>query len=143
MGRLPLLLALLLSAPATLGAAEQTLVARLPIRAQTIVTATDVTLLPGTTPGALSAPEEAVGLETRVPLYPGRPILATQLGPPALVTRNQIVTLRFSRGGLEIVTEARALDRAGLEERVRVMNLKSRVTVTGIVAGPGLVEVRP
>lgn len=122
-------------------ATDQTLVARQPIRAQAVVAASDVTLLPGHTPGALSDPAEAVGLEARVTLYPGRPIRADQLGPPALILRNQIITLRYSNAGLEIVTDGRALDRAGLGDRVRVMNLKSRATVTGRVAGPGLVEV--
>jgi flagella basal body P-ring formation protein FlgA len=87
--------------------------------------------------------EAALGLETRVALYPGRPVRAQDLGPPALVERNALVELRYRKGGLVIRAEGRALDRGGAGERVRIMNLDSRRTVTGRVAGPSLVEVSP
>jgi flagella basal body P-ring formation protein FlgA len=112
-----------------------------PIRAQTVVSAADVELAEESAPGGLAAIEEAVGLEARVTLYPGRPILATQLGPPALVERNQLVRMVFQRGALAIGTEGRALDRGGAGERIRVMNLGSRQIVTGAVADDGSVEV--
>lgn len=73
-------LAVLMGVPA----AAETLVAARTIRAQAILTAEDLNLTPGSTPGALSRPEEAIGLESRVILYAGRPILADQVGPPAL-----------------------------------------------------------
>lgn len=112
-----------------------------PIRAQTVVSAADLELVEETVPGALSAVEEAVGLEARVTLYPGRPILSAQLGPPALVERNQLVRMVFQRGALAIGAEGRALDRGGLGERIRVMNLSSRQIVTGAVSDDGSVEV--
>ncbi|HHX90132.1 MAG TPA: flagellar basal body P-ring formation protein FlgA, partial [Paracoccus sp.] len=37
----------------------------------------------------------------------------------------------------------RALGRGGAGETIRIMNLASRSTVSGRVAGPGLVEVHP
>lgn len=133
------LLALLLAPPAL--AENGTLVALRPVRALSVIGPADVTLLPGATPGALSDPAEAVGLEARIMLQPGRPIRPGDVGPPALVERNGRVTLRFAQGGLQITTEGRALDRAGMGEAVRVMNLDSRIIVSGTVAGPGLVEV--
>ena len=63
------------------------------------------------------------------------------VGAPALVERNQIVELIFARNGLHIVTEGRALDRAGAGERVRVMNLSSRSTLFGTVTASGTVSV--
>ena len=42
-----------------------------------------------------------------------------------------------------IVTEGRALDRAGIGERLRVLNLSSRTTVTATVQGAGLATVGP
>ena len=47
----------------------------------------------------------------------------------------------YASGPLRIVTEGRALDRAGAGEPVRVMNLASRQTVTGTVAADGSIEV--
>ncbi|WP_118137394.1 flagellar basal body P-ring formation chaperone FlgA [Oceanicella sp. SM1341] len=139
-GALPaLLLALLVPAAALAG--DNTLVATRAVRPSTVLTADDVTLLPGGTPGALSSADEAIGQETRAALYPGRPIYETQVGPPALVERNATVTLSFRHGPLFITTEGRALDRAGEGETIRVMNLSSRQIVEGRVAPDGSVEV--
>jgi flagella basal body P-ring formation protein FlgA len=70
-----------------------TIVAARTIRAQTILTPSDLTLVPGDVPGALISPEEALGLEARVVLYSGRPIMAGDVGPAAIVERNQNVKL--------------------------------------------------
>lgn len=136
------------AAPAAAPRAEQAaaldgaVVATRPIRAREVIGPSDVALRPGAQPGALSDPADAVGMEARVGLYPGFPVRAVDIGPPALVERNGLVTLRFVRGGLAIVTEGRAMGRAGAGEKVRVMNLDSRVTITGVVTGPDTVEVR-
>ena len=92
-------------------------------------------------PARVGAIEAAVGQEAKVALYPGRPILDSQLGAPALVERNAMVRMTYASGPLRIVTEGRALDRAGAGEPVRVMNLASRQTVTGTVAADGSIEV--
>jgi flagella basal body P-ring formation protein FlgA len=111
------------------------------IRAQTVLAAEDLTLVEETVPGAVGAVELVVGQEAKVALYPGRPIHESQLGAPALVERNAVVRMTYAEGPLRIVTEGRALDRAGAGEAVRVMNLASRQTVTGTVAADGSIEV--
>lgn len=131
------LVALLLPPPVQ----GQVLVVNRTLPAQTVIGPQDVSLQDGDVPGTHSAVEEVVGLETRVTLYPGRPVRVGDLGPAAVVERNEIVTLRFRSGALVIETDGRALDRAALGRGVRVMNLGSRTTVTGTVRGPGLVEV--
>lgn len=130
------------AAPAQSASTERTVVAARPIRARAVIEAADLTVTPGATPGALSRPSDAVGLEARTSIYAGWPVRAADLAPPAVVERNALVTLLFASGGLSIQTDGRALGRAGVGERVRVMNLDSRVTVTGVVTGPNLVEVR-
>jgi flagella basal body P-ring formation protein FlgA len=121
----------------------ETLVATHTIRAQTILAPSDVTIVNDTVPGAFTHPLDVVGLEARVVLYTGRPIRPGDVGPAAIIDRNQIVTLLFSRNGLKIATEARALGRAGVGDRVRVMNLASRSTITGTVDRHGRVLVGP
>jgi flagella basal body P-ring formation protein FlgA len=111
------------------------------IRAKSIIAARDLAELDEDVPGAVARIEEAVGLEAKTTLYPGRPILISQVGPPALVERNQPVRMVFESGPLSIATEGRALDRGGLGEAVRVMNLSSRQTVTGTVAADGSIRV--
>ncbi|GAB1377425.1 flagellar basal body P-ring formation chaperone FlgA [Pararhodobacter sp.] len=133
-----LALALLVATPAP----ADVLVAARTLRAGTLVEAGDVILLSDPAPlGAAQSPDEAVGLEARVTLYARRPIPVASLGPPALVERNQLVTLVFQAGGLEIRADGRALGRGAEGETVRIMNLASRSTVSGTIAGPGLVSV--
>lgn len=145
--RASLLIAALAALPALLAAmaaaaGDATVLAARPIRAKSVIAPGDLTVAPGGTAGALSDPASAVGMEARVAIYAGWPVREGDVGPPAVVERNQLVLLRFRRAGLEIETDGRALGRAGLGERVRVMNLDSRVTVTGAAVGPGVVEVR-
>lgn len=111
------------------------------IRAQAILTAADVEMRDIAGPGAFTMVSQLVGLETREVLYVGRPIHPNQVGPPALVERNQAVQMIYAAGQVQIATEGRALGRAAMGEIVRVMNLASRNTVTAIVEGPSLVIV--
>ena len=125
-----------------MSASAQTVVATRTVRANTVLAPADLTIVSKQTPGALSALEEAVGQETRVVLYAGRPIKAGQLGPPALVNRNDVVTLVFRTGGLAIVTEGRALGRGGLDDSIQVMNLASRTIVEGQITAAATVSVQ-
>ena len=120
-----------------------TLVTTRVLRAQALIAPEDLAVVPGTVAGALSAPDQAIGQEARVTLYPGRPIAADDIGPPAIVERNQIVPLAYRAGGLAILTEGRALARGGAGDTIRVMNLASRSTVTGRVRADGTVVVGP
>ncbi len=133
-------LALPLSLLAGLASAD-TLVAARTIRSQTLLSAADVVVVRNDLPGKLSRPEDIEGLEARVVLYEGRAISVSDVGPPAIIDRNQIVTLVFSKGSLSIATEARALGRGGVGDAIRVMNLASKKSVTGIVGLDGSVLV--
>lgn len=121
--------------------AAESLVATRVIRAQTLLSAGDVLLVASEIVGALSDPEDALGLEARVTLYPGRAIRAADVGPPALIERNQIVTLIYSSLRLGIATEGRALARGGLGDVIKVMNLSSRAVIAGKVAKNGVVYI--
>ena len=131
----PLFLAL------SLPANGETLTAARVVRANAIIGPNDVAISSVNIAGALGAGTEIVGLEARVTLYPGRPIMPEHVGPAALVDRNQVVTLLYRSGGLSIATEARALARGGVGDTIRVMNLSSRNTVIGRVREDGKVQV--
>lgn len=121
--------------------AADTLIAARTIPAQAVIGPADIALRGETTPGALSDPVLAVGMEARVALYAGRPIRPGDLGPPAVVERNQLVTLIYEGNGLAISTEGRALGRAGPGDVIQVMNLSSRMTVTAQIAADGTAHV--
>jgi len=137
MRQLCLVLPLLAATPAT----ADTVFAAQTLRAQTILTAQDLFVKDVDISGAASDPAQLIGKETRVALYAGRPVRTGDVGPPALVDRNQLVPLYYRSSGLSITTEGRALQRAGAGEYIRVMNLASRSTVTGLVMPDGRVMV--
>jgi flagella basal body P-ring formation protein FlgA len=101
----------------------------------------DVVVKTGAISGTASQISQVVGLETRVAIYAGRPIRRGDLSAPAVVERNQIVLMTFSKNGLIIQSEGRALARAGPGERIRVMNLSSRSTLSGTVQPDGSIVV--
>lgn len=112
------------------------------IRPQSVIAPGDLTLRPLPGVEGFDSVDDVIGLEARVALYPGRPIRLRDVGPPAMVERNQLVLLVFSRGGLEIRAEGRALDRAGKGEMIKVMNTASRNIVMGVVRPDGTVLVQ-
>lgn len=119
----------------------ETVVAARTIRPQAIIGAADLAVIEKTVPGALAVAEDALGQEARVVLYAGRPIRPQDIGPPAIIERNQIVTLYYRSGALTIAADARSLGRGGVGDSIRVMNLASRNTVTGYVLADGTVTV--
>lgn len=133
------LVLLLLAGPAP----AETLVAARTVRAQTVLAAEDLALIRETVPGMLVDPLQALGQEARITLYAGRPIRPGDIGPPAIVDRNQIVPLAYHAGGLSILTEGRALMRGGVGDTIRVMNLASRSTISGRILADGTVTVAP
>ncbi|WP_339108929.1 flagellar basal body P-ring formation chaperone FlgA [Thioclava sp. GXIMD4216] len=135
----PLLVALLAVAGTSLQA--EVVVATRTLRAQTILTPDDLDIASMDVPGALVDPIDAVGLETRVAIYAGRPIRPEHLSQPAIVERNQTVSLAYNRGSLTIITEGRALERAAIGDSIRVMNVSSRTTVTATISADGTAYV--
>ena len=135
-----LFIALLFIATAS-AAVSETVVAARNIRANVVIAAKDLKLVSSDLANGFGSIDDVVGQETRVVLYAGRPVMVNDIGPPALVERNQIVTLAYVAGPLTILADGRSLGRAGVGDRVRVLNLSSRTTVTGSVEADGTISV--
>lgn len=118
-----------------------TLVAARTLRSHALIGPEDVLIKDVVVAGAFDRIEDVVGQEARVVLYAGRPIKFGDIGPVSIVERNQIVMLVFHSGGLRIATDARSLGRGGVGDVIRVMNLHSRTTVSGIIGADGTVTV--
>ncbi|MFN3527078.1 MAG: flagellar basal body P-ring formation chaperone FlgA, partial [Paracoccus sp. (in: a-proteobacteria)] len=86
-------------------------------------------------------PSAAIGMQTRITIFEGRPLHPTMLQPPRLINRNQIVRLSFQRSTLRIEAEGRALSDGAAGEVIRVMNMDSRSTVSARVMPDGRVVV--
>ena len=104
--------------------------------AGTVITAADLRAVDGSRTG-ITDPSAAIGMQTRITIYEGRPLHGSMLQPPRLVNRNQMLRLTFQRGALRIVTEGRALDDAAAGDVIRVMNMASRSTVSARIAADG------
>ncbi|WP_371156222.1 flagellar basal body P-ring formation chaperone FlgA [Jannaschia sp. 2305UL9-9] len=135
-----ILLALCLVAVALPAVAQSVMVLR-PLRAGEALGPDDLSFADVTIEDGFDDPRDLIGLEARVNLYPGRPIRLRDVGLPTVIQRNAVVPLIFNRGGLTITLEGRALGRAGEGEAIRVMNLSSRSTVTGVATASGAVIV--
>jgi flagella basal body P-ring formation protein FlgA len=79
------------------------------------------------------------GREVRRTVYAGQTITLENTQPARLVTRNQIVTIKYIKGPLEISTTGRAMGDGALNESVSVLNLQSRQLVQGVVQADGWV----
>lgn len=119
----------------TLFAGSSSLVASEVIRAGDPVTSANAVTEAGESP----ADDPLIGREVRRTVYVGKPITLDNTRPPVLVKRNQIVSIRYIRGPLEITATGRALGEAGLNESVTVLNQQSKQTVQGIVQENGWV----
>jgi flagella basal body P-ring formation protein FlgA len=124
-------------------ARADTLAAARNLPAHSVLTPGDLVRAAEPVPGALLDASHAIGRETRVAIYAGRPLYGADLTSPAVVERNQIVPLTYFHAGLAISTDGRALDRGSVGDRIRVMNLSSRSTVIGLVGSDGSISVAP
>jgi flagella basal body P-ring formation protein FlgA len=124
-------------------AQAQTVVAKSTIRSKSVIGPGDIAQIDRALTGTIQDADLVIGMEARTMLYPGRPIRVSDIGPPAIVTRNQIVILIYSSGGLTIQAEGRSLERGGAGDVVRVLNVTSKNPVTGTITPNGHIKVNP
>ncbi len=123
----------------TTATAEELLASKI-IRAGSILSATDIV-----TPNnheALRRAVDIIGMETTRTLYKGQAIDTVTLRTPTLIKRNAIVQMEYIKGPMKISAEGRALDKGGLGDRVRVMNLTSKRIVTVVITGTDSVKAQ-
>lgn len=89
--------------------------------------------------GGSVADSPVIGREVRRTVYAGQEVRLDNTQAPRLVTRNQLVTVKYISGGLEITTTGRAMGEGAQNDTVSVLNLQSRKMVNGIVQAEGWV----
>lgn len=97
----------------------------------------DLATLP---PGALTDPAALVGMQASYRINAGRPILARNLRSPDSITRGQNVRIVARGNGFTITNEGEAMSTASPGGSVQVRTASGQ-TLTGIVRGPGEVEI--
>lgn len=84
---------------------------------------------------------QLVGLTPRRVLRAGEPVRSGSLRPPVLVAKNSLVTLQLTTDRMVLTAQGRALEDGGRDQVIRVVNTQSKVIVTGMVMGQGIVAV--
>lgn len=112
------------------------LVAARTLRVGTVLTAADIRLA---TDQAM--PDGVIGREIRRAVYAGRSISLSDLGPPTLIRRNDVVTMIYQVGRLGLRTQGRSMGSGGMGEVIEILNLDTRLKVRGTIVGPERVEV--
>jgi flagella basal body P-ring formation protein FlgA len=90
--------------------------------------------------GVLAAAEVA-GMAVRRQVRAGQPLQLSDLMRPQVVQRNEAVTLVYDVPGLVLTMRGKALDAGAEGDLVNVLNIQSKRTVQGTVAGPARVVV--
>lgn len=95
------------------------------------------------TTGAVTQSEAAslFGREVKRTVYKGQEISLNNTRAPRLIKRNQVVTIKYVNGSLEIVMTGRALSDAGLNDPITAMNIGSKQIINGVVQKDGWILV--
>jgi len=83
----------------------------------------------------------AAGMAARHQLHTGQPLHEADLMKPAIVQRNDMVTIIYQVPGVTLTLRGQAQDTGALGDTVNVLNVESKRVVRGVVAGPGRVTV--
>jgi flagellar basal body P-ring formation protein FlgA len=90
---------------------------------------------------AITDMQAAIGLAARHELRPGQPLHQADLMKPAIVQRNDTVTIVYEAPGVTLTLRGQAQDAGALGDTISVLNLQSKHVVQGVVSGPGRVTV--
>lgn len=85
--------------------------------------------------------EELAGQQAIRPLESGKPISRLHVRVTPMVSRNQVVTLVYRKGGIELSGSAQALEDGQQGDSIRVLNPATRSTLTGTVTAAGTIEM--
>lgn len=97
--------------------------------------------LPQISRAVIGEEDGLIGMEARRRLAPGRPITASDVQKPLVVSRGKLVVISYRKPGLSLSVEGRALEQGGINDTIRVMNTRSNRTVIASIVGPSEVLV--
>jgi flagella basal body P-ring formation protein FlgA len=98
----------------------------------------DVSKLPA---GYIVDASYGVGMELKRRLSGGVPLTTTMMRKPKIIKRGQQVSIIAKAGNVEVRMSGKALAHGAVGERIRVLNLKSKKKLEGIVTPSGDVKV--
>lgn len=94
------------------------------------------------TPVMILDEQKMVGMTPRRGITADRPVTPSDLVPPRVVSKGDLVTVMLQNGPIALTVQGRALDAGAQGETVRVMNTASNTVMQAVVTGPQVVAVR-
>lgn len=92
-------------------------------------------------PDAVTVPEQAIGMETKVALAAAAPLPRTALAPPIVVKKGDLVTVIMDTAAMRLTVAGEALEAGAVGGAIKVKNRTSKQTVAGKVVAGGVVAV--
>lgn len=92
-------------------------------------------------PGHFSEPQDLFGMEPTQTISRGAMISNSMIRPPTLISKGDLVTVVYSKNGLNVSNEGVALESGGLGSKISVFLNESNKTVTGTIADKGVVNL--
>lgn len=89
------------------------------------------------------AASDLVGMTPRRVLRSGQPVRASDVHPPVVVEKGQLVTIVLSTPGMILTARGRALQDGAMGELIRVSNTHSSLVIQATVSAPGEVIAGP
>lgn len=86
---------------------------------------------------------DLIGKEVKRGLHAGQTVDESDVRTHVMVAKGKVVTLSFTKGGIMLSAQGKALENGGLGDTVRVMNTQSKTVVQGTVTGPESVVIAP
>lgn len=123
-------------------------VARRTLTAGLIITADDILLKPVREDSlrsneTLARIEDLIGKEVKRGVKAGSPVSPDDVRTQVMVTKGKTVTLSFTKGGIMLSAQGRALENGGLGDTVHIQNPQSKSVIQGVVTGSETVTVSP
>ena len=91
---------------------------------------------------AISAPEEAIGMETKVALAAAAPLPRAALAPPIVVKKGDLVTMIVDTAVMRLTVAGEALEAGAVGNSIKVKNRSSKQELAGQVVASGVVQVQ-
>lgn len=92
-------------------------------------------------PSTITAADQLESMQATRSLPANRPINRLHIRVPPAVERGAAVTLRFTKGGVELTSKGQALEEGNLGQSIRVLNPNTRATLVGVIQPAGVVQV--
>lgn len=115
-----------------------------PLAPNSVISAEDITEMPVNRDELRASmvlrKEDLIGMVPRRTLMAGTALQQSDVMPPLMVKRNELITVSYKNGVIALSTKARAMNNAAKGDVITLMNLTSQKPFQAIITGPQQAE---